>query len=123
MGFAERNELFITRRGKGGIEREAVRPVIAAYQHGTSREADPQLHTHCFVFNAAARVDGAWGTLESRPLYDWKMVLGAVYRADLAEHLRAAGYVVEADAKGAFRLAGFPREIERHNMPSTSFLW
>lgn len=112
--FAERSELFITRRGKGGFEREAARPVIAAYQHGTSREADPQLHTHCFVFNTAARTDGTWGTLETRPLYDWKMALGAVYRAELAEHLRGIGYVIEADAKGVFRLADFPRDLERH---------
>ena len=25
----------------------------AMFQHGTSRDNDPQLHTHCVIFNAA----------------------------------------------------------------------
>jgi Ti-type conjugative transfer relaxase TraA len=111
--FAESQQLFITRRGKDGIEREAARPLIAAYLHGTSREADPQLHTHAFVMNVAERADGTFGTLETKPLYEWKMALGAVYRAELAEELRALGYEITPDAKG-FRLAHMPREVERH---------
>ena len=114
LAFAERQALFITRRGKDGLDRQTARPVIAAYLHGTSREADPQLHTHCFVLNVAARQDGAFGTLETRPLYDWKMALGAAYRAELAHALRAQGYAVSPDSKGSFRLADVPRDLERH---------
>lgn len=114
LAFAEQQQLFITRRGKDGIERETARPVIAAYLHGTSREADPQLHTHAFVMNVAAREDGHFGTLESKPLYEWKMALGAAYRAELAHTLRAHGYEIAPDSKGSFRLAAVPREIERH---------
>jgi Ti-type conjugative transfer relaxase TraA len=113
LQFAERQDLFITRRGKGGIARETARPIIATYLHGTSREADPQLHTHAFVLNVAARSDGGFGTLESKPLFEWKMALGAAYRAELAEGLRELGYEIAPDAKGNVRLAEVPREIER----------
>jgi Ti-type conjugative transfer relaxase TraA len=114
LSLAEREGLFVTRRGQDGIERETARPVIAAYVHGTSREADPQLHTHAFVMNVAARHDGTHGTLETKPLYTWKMALGAAYRAELAHELRGLGYAVEADNKSAFRLTEMPREAERH---------
>jgi conjugative relaxase-like TrwC/TraI family protein len=112
--FAEQQQLFITRRGHGGIERETARPIIATYLHGTSREADPQLHTHAFVLNVAARGDGSYGTLETKPLYEWKMALGASYRAELAHELRALGYETAPDSKGSFRISQVPRDLERH---------
>jgi len=111
--FAEQQQLFITRRGHNGIERETARPIIATYLHGTSREADPQLHTHAFVLNVAARGDGSYGTLETKPLYEWKMALGAAYRAEFAHELRALGYETAAD-KGSFRISQVPRDLERH---------
>lgn len=112
--LAEREGLFVTRRGQDGIARETAKPIIATYVHGTSREADPQLHTHAFVMNVAARHDGSYGTLETKPLYAWKMALGAAYRAELAHELRGLGYAVEADSKNAFRLTDMSREAERH---------
>ncbi len=114
LAFAEQQQLFITRRGHDGIERETARPIIATYLHGTSREADPQLHTHAFVLNVAARGDGSYGTLETKPLYEWKMALGAAYRAELAHELRALGYETAADSKGSFRIREVPRDLERH---------
>jgi Ti-type conjugative transfer relaxase TraA len=114
LRFAEQQQLFITRRGHDGIERETARPVIGTYVHGTSREADPQLHTHAFVMNVAARSDGSYGTLETKPLYEWKMALGAAYRAELAHELRALGYETAPDSKGSFRLTEVSRDLERH---------
>ncbi len=114
LAFAEQQQLFVTRRGHDGIERETARPIIATYLHGTSREADPQLHTHAFVLNVAARDDGSYGTLETKPLYEWKMALGAAYRAELAHELRALGYETAPDSKGSFRISQVPRDLERH---------
>ncbi|HEX3914526.1 MAG TPA: MobF family relaxase [Steroidobacteraceae bacterium] len=114
LAFAEQQQLFVTRRGHNGIERETARPIIATYLHGTSREADPQLHTHAFVLNVTARDDGSHGTLETKPLYQWKMALGAAYRAELAQELRALGYETSPDSKGSFRLSHLPRDLERH---------
>ena len=114
LRFAEEQNLFITRRGHDGTQRESARPIIATYLHGTSREVDPQLHTHAFVLNVAAREDGSYGTLETKPLYEWKMALGAAYRAELGEELRAQGYEIAADVKGSMRLKDMPRDIERY---------
>jgi conjugative relaxase-like TrwC/TraI family protein len=114
LAFAEQQQLFVARRGHNGIQRESARPIIATYLHGTSREADPQLHTHAFVLNVAARDDGSYGTLETKPLYEWKMALGAGYRAELAQELRTLGYQIAPDSKGSFRLSEVPRDLERH---------
>ncbi len=114
LAFAEQQQLFVARRGHNGVQRESARPIIATYLHGTSREADPQLHTHAFVLNVAARDDGSYGTLETKPLYEWKMALGAAYRAELAHELRTLGYETAPDSKGNFRITQVPRDLERH---------
>lgn len=103
---------LVARRGKGGAERESASMVASIFSHGTSREQDPQLHSHAFVHNLAQRQDGTWGAIESRDLYSWKMASGAVYRAELASQMQALGYAVEKD-RDAFRLAAVPRAAEQ----------
>ena len=102
-----------TRRGKGGANREAVAGLtIARFHHHTSRDLDPQLHTHAFIFNAAPRRDGSWGTLVSRNLYKAQKETGALYRSHLAKALEREGYLV--DRRGtSFRLKAIPHHIER----------
>ena len=86
-----------TRRGHGGVSEERAEMVAAVFRHATSRELDPQLHSHCFVLNLARRADGTWGTIESRHIYQQQKVIGAIYRAELAHRLRELGYQVERD--------------------------
>ena len=96
----------VARRGKGGAETEKLPGLIVArYQHSTSRELDPDLHTHSLVANLAQRSDGTWGGIESRNLYDWKMASGAVYRAQLSEEMQKLGFQTEAD-RDYFRMIG-----------------
>ena len=102
-----------TRRGKGGAIREPVAGLtIARFHHHTSRDLDPQLHTHAFIFNTAPRRDGTWGSLVSRDLYKAQKEAGAVYREHLANQLDRDGHAVERYGTG-FRLKAIPREIER----------
>ena len=62
---------------------------VAMFQHGTSRENDPQLHTHCVIFNAArTHEDGNWRAMHQYPVYSWAKAAGAVYRNALAWNLR-----------------------------------
>jgi conjugative relaxase-like TrwC/TraI family protein len=104
----------LTRRGKGGAIREPVAGLtIARFHHHTSRDLDPQLHTHAFIFNTAPRRDGTWGTLVSRELYKAQKETGAAYRAHLASQLEREGFVVERQDTG-FRLAAIPKNIERN---------
>jgi len=112
--FVEDHAAF-TRRGSGSASdedrRERVGLVIAAYRHGTSREQDPQLHTHCMTFNCSPRGDGTVGALDSRPLYEWKMATGAVYRGELAAGLRDLGFDLEQDEKSV-RIGSVPKALE-----------
>ena len=97
-------------------ERDGTRVVAAdimgaMFQHGTSRENDPQLHTHCTIFNAArTHRDGKYRALHQHPVYAWMKAAGAVYRNALAWNLRdRLGIRMEQYGKdGEFtRIAGF----------------
>jgi conjugative relaxase-like TrwC/TraI family protein len=100
LGYLQEYATY-TRRGKGGRERELAYPVIATFEHGTSRAQDPQLHTHALMLNVCVRADGTTGTIESKPLYRAKMVAGALYRAEFAFQLEAChGLPIERRGTG-----------------------
>ncbi len=65
---------------------------MAQFDHHTSRESDPQLHTHAFIFNLAPRRDGSWGAIISRELYKAQKEAGATYRASSCLGAGAAGH-------------------------------
>lgn len=85
--------------------------IFATFRHNTSRELDPQTHTHCFVMNATESEDGKWRSLVSNKLYEEQRVLGALYTSKLAENLIEKGYKIEIkDTKGNFEIVGFSDE-------------
>ena len=101
----------ITRVGRDGVDRQAVAGLaVARFQHFASRELDPQLHSHCLVFNLALREDGQWGTVESKTFYDHKMAAGAAYRSELAKAMAEMGFEIERDDKDGFRVKGVTQE-------------
>jgi Ti-type conjugative transfer relaxase TraA len=113
LKFVEDHASF-TRRGKGGAIQEKVNGLlVSTFQHGTSREQDPQLHTHSFVHNVAERQDGTWGSIDGRNFYRWKMASGAYYRAALAERLQEMGFEVRRDGK-SFAVSGVSEKVEKH---------
>ena len=90
----------------------------AMFQHGTSRDNDPQLHTHCVIFNAArTHRDGKYRALHQHPVYTWMKAAGAVYRNALAWSLRdRLGVRMEQYGRdGEFtRIAGIPEDLIGH---------
>ncbi len=92
--------------------------MAAMFQHGTSRENDPQLHTHCLIFNATrAHEDGKWRAMHQHPVYGWAKAAGAVYRNALAWNLhRNLGIPMEQYGQdGEFtRIVGVPEELATH---------
>ena len=102
---------------KGTIEYVKAKLLSAAFLHGSSRPVDdksipdPQVHTHLMLQNMALREDGTWGALDTKQLFEWKMALGALYRAELSKEVRAVGFEVEADGD-FFRIKGIPKELE-----------
>ena len=89
---------------------------VAMFQHGTSRENDPQLHTHCVIFNAArTREDGKWRAMHQYPVYSWAKAAGAVYRNALAWNLREhLGVPMEqyGPNNGFIRVRGMPEDLQ-----------
>ena len=90
--------------------------VIATFRHDTSRNLDPALHTHAVIANMVkgpdSNGDGRWRSMANERLYDSKMLLGALYRSELAQGLAALGYGIEkTHADGRFEIAGVSRAV------------
>ncbi|MYK58620.1 MAG: relaxase domain-containing protein, partial [Rhodospirillaceae bacterium] len=86
--------------------------VIATFRHETSRNLDPALHTHSVIANMLHGPDGKWRTMANESLYASKMLLGALYRSELAGELAKLGYGIErTHADGRFEIAGVSRDI------------
>ena len=106
------------RNRDGEIEVLPADIAAAMFQHGTSRDNDPQLHTHCVIFNAArTHRDGKYRALHQHPVYTWMKAAGAVYRNTLAWSLQdRLGIRMEQYGKdGEFtRIAGIPEDLIGH---------
>ncbi len=111
--FAYLEANTITRRGQGGTHHEQASLVASRFNHYTSREGDPQLHSHVVVVNFSVRNDGTVGTIDSRVFYEHKMAAGALYQVELGWQMRKLGYEVEPGLKGTFRLTDVTQEAER----------
>ena len=86
--------------------------VIATFRHDTSRNLDPALHTHAVIANMVRGGDGKWRSMANERLYESKMLLGALYRSELAAGLARLGYGIEkTHADGRFEIAGVSREV------------
>lgn len=83
--------------------------VVAKFRHETSREKDPQLHTHAVVLNMTQRSDGQWRALKNDEIIKMTKYLGAVYRAELAAELAKQGYSIRHDRDGMFELGHISR--------------
>lgn len=110
IGYMERSASF-SRHGAAGTDRVPVSLhgglIVAAYEHSTSRNGDPQLHTHCIIANATP--DGRAIDIDTRH----KMVAGALYRVELAHQLQQNGFQIARDGD-SFRIVGVPEKLTDH---------
>lgn len=89
--------------------------VAALFRHNTSRDLDPDTHTHALIMNATQRSDGEWRSLTNDELYVQQKVIGAVYTSSLARELQKRGYAITSpDKNGNFELVGITREQIEH---------
>jgi conjugative relaxase-like TrwC/TraI family protein len=87
LGWLE-HEAIGVRRGHNGVDRFRGSGITAAaFDHRTSREGDPQWHTHVLVQNATVGPDGRWSALDSRKLYAHAMTADRLYHAALRAEL------------------------------------
>ena len=88
--------------------------VAAGFRHLTSRDQDPQLHTHCILANMTRNRAGAWRSVETTEIRRNVKVIGAYYRQELASGLIEKGFRIERTMIGGvpgFEIAGYPRAL------------
>ena len=84
--------------------------VAATFRHDTSRNLDPQLHSHSVIANMLKGEDGKWRSMANEGLYARQKLIGMLYRSELAAGLARLGYGIEkTHADGRFEIAGVPR--------------
>ncbi len=104
--------LILNRRGKqGAVRLPATESIVAVYRHLTSRDRDPQLHSHAVLFNICVRDDGSLGAIENRLLLTYKNALSALYRAELVRLLRERMGIVAIGKGIGIEIPGVPREV------------
>jgi conjugative relaxase-like TrwC/TraI family protein len=104
------------RRGHGGVQHVSGQGLLAVgFDHRTSREGDPLLHTHLVVANRVQGPDGRWTALDGRDLYRHRLAADAIYRASYQRELvRTLGVEwTPADAHGNRELARMPEGLVR----------
>jgi conjugative relaxase-like TrwC/TraI family protein len=110
LGFLE-SHAAVARRQVDGVRRQVSTEglAVAGFVHRTSREADPQLHTHCLTVNLTRRVeDGRVVALDAAPLYGWARAAGSVYQAVLQRALSLRlGVEWGPDRHNTREIAGF----------------
>jgi len=115
LGWIEKNAIETRMRdpATGAMVRAGDQKMVAAtFRHDTSRNLDPQLHTHAVVANMVQGEDGKWRTMVDDGLFNGKMAIGAIYRAELAQGLKGLGYGIgKTHADGRFEIEGVTREV------------
>lgn len=118
LHFIEREGLIVVRSGAGGKYRDRPTDLIAAcFHHFTTREGDPNCHTHCVFMNVAgrARDGGRYNTshltIDPVRLFEQVRGVGAAFRAAAAEQLGKHGFTFRAAGRGQWEIVGIPEEM------------
>jgi len=102
----------VARQQTDGVRRRVATSgfAVAGFAHRTSREGDPQLHTHCLIANLVHRADGSFVAFDANPLFDWRKAAGSIYQAELQRLLTERLGVEWGPEKNACReMVGFGR--------------
>jgi conjugative relaxase-like TrwC/TraI family protein len=88
--------------------------VGAAFVHRTSRNGDPQLHTHVLAANAVLGEDGRWLAPDASGLYAHARTAGFVYQASLRAGLvESLGVTFGSVHRGAAEIEGVDASVLR----------
>ena len=112
LGFLEEHAA-VARVQSQGVRRRVPTEgwVVAGFVHRTSREGDPQLHTHCLVPNLVRRTaDGRHVAFDAGPLFEWARAAGSVYQNELQRSLSLRlGVCWGPDRNNTREIEGFSR--------------
>ncbi|MDC5841099.1 conjugative transfer relaxase/helicase TraI [Vibrio europaeus] len=98
--------------------------LFAAVQHKTSREEDPQLHTHSLATNMTRDDEGKLRALasclrqkdgvingSSERLYASQKYYGMLYQSEYAKLAEEAGYSIKGTGNGQFEITAVPENV------------
>jgi len=112
LDYFEKHYAGVRVHTAGVVEKEQTQNMLVAmFKHVSSRELDPQVHTHCVVMNMSVKENGDVRAMDFGEGFDYKMLLGQIYRSEFAKSLQELGYQVESDSKGLFEIKGIPQEL------------
>lgn len=112
LDYIEKHYTNVRVKENNQVRSEYTGNLLAAkFQHVSSRELDPQLHTHCLVLNMTINEDRKVRAMDYKAIYDTKLLLGQMYRSELAANLKELGYQIETDSKGLFEIKGMPQKV------------
>ncbi|HEX4464529.1 MAG TPA: MobF family relaxase [Solirubrobacterales bacterium] len=113
LAYMERHAC-LTRRSSGDGGRVFLSGngfLAAAYLHRSSRNGDPQLHTHVLIANATKGPDGKWTRLYHPAIYDHAKTAGYIYEAHLRHELtRTLGIKWQPVRNSIAEIKGFKDE-------------
>jgi conjugative relaxase-like TrwC/TraI family protein len=105
-------ERYASTRVRTNGERQVVYTgnlIIGQFHHDSSREKDPQLHTHCVILNAT-QYNGKWYSLRNDEILSQQKLLGQIYQNELAVRVRKLGYEISQRENGQFEIKGYTEE-------------
>uniref|UniRef100_UPI000C8343E9 conjugative transfer relaxase/helicase TraI n=1 Tax=Vibrio splendidus TaxID=29497 RepID=UPI000C8343E9 len=98
--------------------------IFAVVRHKTSRENDPQVHSHALAANMTRDQEGKLRTLASslkqkggvingtgERIYNFQKYYGILYQSQLAKDAQALGYSTRGVGNGQFEISGVPQPI------------
>jgi conjugative relaxase-like TrwC/TraI family protein len=113
--------LLVVRSGAGGAVRHQPSDVIIGrFEHFTTREGDPNIHSHCVLINIAGspkeaqtgRYRAKHLTVDPAEIYVWQRTLGAAYRGSLARELQQSlGFGFREAGQGQWEIAGVDQVV------------
>ncbi|MBZ0154888.1 MAG: relaxase domain-containing protein [Alphaproteobacteria bacterium] len=118
MRHVEENFIQARHTTDGHTEKVSTGDAIwAKFDHETSRELDPQKHSHITLMNATYNEQtGKWQALSNEALYNNKMYIGQYQRNEFAIELKnelvkiGCNVEFQADHKGLFEVKGFSKD-------------
>lgn len=114
MEWLEKHASMIRVRNDDGrtVAVQAGNLLYATVHHVTNRENEPQIHNHNVIVAAVYDKDASkWRSLTNDQLYKLRSEADVIYKAELGQALKAAGYELDYAKNGVdFEIAGFSRE-------------
>lgn len=121
LSFVADEGLVVVRTGAGGVNHHRPSDLMfGLFDHYTTREGDPNIHTHCVMMNVAGAPPRAGSgrykarhlTIEPDGLFKWTRVVGAAYRSEMAAALRERFDLTYRPAgQGQWEIEGVAQEL------------